>query len=202
MSIPALRNSVELELAFDDTPGSEDSTFADREQNAVLFNRYCQTYTSDDRKEEADQFMTLVGERKRDVAGLLSNITPSFRPRSYPNAILVVATWNSVRQDAQNDVNEFTSQVGRSLCTLFSSGLYDKERPNVIVVITHALLGYDTDCHDMPKEEADLQWREDALAKTSIIQDIAVKIFGPGNTVPVTFVENGMSSNSKALQCI
>ncbi len=43
----------------------------------------------------------------------------------------------------------------------------------------------------MSESEAQMQWKEDALVKESIIQEIAVKIFGAGNVVPVAFVENG-----------
>jgi len=190
VTIPAVQGDVELDLSFDDTPGLEDTTFLDREQNAVLFRKYCQTFVAGLREEDVAEF----GKICEDLGhGHISNLAPTFRNRTYPNAVLVTASWNSIKYDAQNDANNFTSDVGKSLHNLYSSGLYDSERPNVVVVVTHAMLGYDTDCQDMSESEAQMQWKEDALVKESIIQEIAVKIFGAGNVVPVAFVENGAS---------
>ena len=191
VTIPAVQNDIELDLSFDDTPGLEDTTFSDREQNTVLFQKYCRTFSSATREKEAEEFLSIcegIGH------GHISKCSPTFRHRVFPNAILVTASWNSIKHDAQNDVNSFTSDIGKSLQYLFSSGLYDSERPNVVVIVTHSMLGYDTDCHDMTELEAGVQWKEDALVKESIIQEIAVKIFGAGNVVPVAFVENGLQA--------
>ena len=186
VTVPAVENGISLDLAFDDTPGSEDTTFADRETNSRLFRKYCQTYFSAAlRCREAWLFEELAREYKQDIS------SSAFRSRAYPNAILVFSSWGAVKRDAHNDVENFTSPLGRSLRTLASSDLYDAERPNVVVVVTHALVQYDAECQDSSKEEAEERWKEVALAKETIIQDIAIKLFGPGQSLPVAFVENG-----------
>ena len=191
VTVPAIENGISLDLTFDDTPGTEDTTFADRETNSRLFRKYCQTYFSAAlRCREAWLFAELAREYGQEIS------SSAFRSRVYPNAILVFTSWGTVKCDAHNDVANFTSPLGRSLRILASSGLYDAERQNVIVVVTHALVQYEADIADclgspQDKAEAEESWKEAAMTKEAIIQDIAIKLFGPGKSLPIAFVENG-----------
>ncbi|KAJ6496926.1 hypothetical protein DFH09DRAFT_1204758, partial [Mycena vulgaris] len=143
---------VTITVAFDDTPGLEDTTFEDWKANAALMSRYKEQY---------------------------------FRSGTYPNIILLVAAWDSITPDAHNDPHHFTSAVGTTMHNLFSSGLVDERRPNVVIVFD----GFDT------TEEKDTQRKIAASIRRAVITDLQRKAFPGLPQWPIVFIENGGGLN-------
>ncbi|KAJ7874378.1 hypothetical protein B0H13DRAFT_2348576 [Mycena leptocephala] len=80
---------------------------------------------------------------------------------TFPNVILLLATWESVLLNAENESPHITSIVGRSMYSLRSSGLVDNERPNVVVVITKSLTS--------PDESVDLRDKNHCIKSSRIV---------------------------------
>jgi hypothetical protein len=135
-----------------------------------------------------------------DLARLLNipGVSAShFRERTYPNAILLVASWDSVKAD-DNDPLHFTSAIGKTIASLNGSGLVDHKFQNVVVVVTKAKTFYSTDYDDYETEgEKDAEWQSDANGKVKIIQGLRQKVFPKSPFWPVVFVENGSSRGLK-----
>lgn len=144
-------------MAFDDTPGLDDTTYLDRKTNAVLMHRYKEKYFQE----------------------------------IFPNIILLVASWDSITLDAHNKVSHFTSAIGRSMFNLFLSGLVDRDRTNVLVVITKCLSSWDQFDDFETRKEKDAQWRLEAGRRKGIIIDLQRKIFPQLSPWEIVFIENG-----------
>ncbi|KAF7372446.1 Protein hedgehog [Mycena venus] len=164
---------VTITLAFDDTPGGADTSYRDRALNSALIRIYKDRCFPDTKL--IDSPPSSHGERRQ----------------TYPNIILLVASWDSIKTDAHNPPANFTSPLGQSMYNLSCSGLVDHSRTNVVVVVTksqtfmHELEDFDT------TEEKNTQWMIEAGRRKAIIVDIQRKVFpslAPWNTV---FVENG-----------
>ncbi|KAJ6573523.1 hypothetical protein DFH09DRAFT_1152039, partial [Mycena vulgaris] len=153
---------VTITVAFDDTPGLEDTTFEDWKANAALMSRYKEQY---------------------------------FRSGTYPNIILLVAAWDSITPDAHNDPHHFTSAVGTTMHNLFSSGLVDERRPNVVIVVTKSMSFWDQFDGFDTTEEKDTQRKIAASIRRAVITDLQRKAFPGLPQWPIVFIENGGGLN-------
>jgi hypothetical protein len=168
---------VTATVAFDDTPGDEDTTYNDRHINASLMRQYRERYFPDVQPHLTDDTSQLA-----------------IRRHAYPNVILLVAAWGSITPDAHNEPKHFTSAAGKSMFNLKFSGLVDLERTNVIVVITKSLSSwYQFD--DYEDKEKGVQWNVEASIRRGIILDLQRRTFPKSTKWPVVFVENGGGSN-------
>jgi hypothetical protein len=163
---------VPVMLAFDDTPGDADTIHTDRAANSSLIRTYKERYFPD------------------QANGVVSG---EVRPRTFPNVILLVASWDSITPDAHNEPHHFTSALGISMYKLASSGLVDHLRTNVVVVVTKSMSFWSEfdDFDDIT--EKNTHWNIEAGRRKGIITDIQRKVFpkmAPWRTV---FVENGSS---------
>jgi hypothetical protein len=160
---------ISIALSFDDSPGLDDRTYRKRARLEALIQEYDRTYYPD--------------VPRTDIARLSNSAR--FRGKTYPNAILLVASWDSVKRDAES------SSIGTTVQYLAHSGLIDHQHQNVIVVVTKALTFWsDYDDFDS-EEERGKQWQRDADEKSRIINDLRSKTFSFSSTWPVVFVENG-----------
>jgi hypothetical protein len=158
---------VTVTLAFDDTPGGIDTPYSHRASNSAMIRTYKDRYFPDTEEPH----------------------------HTYPNIILLVASWNSITIDAHNPPADFTSPLGKSMYNLSSSGLVDHARTNVVVVVTKSLSFWD-EYDDYESMEKNKQWVIDAGRRRDIIADLQRKVFprlAPWNTI---FVENGGGTNS------
>ncbi|KAJ7235792.1 hypothetical protein C8J57DRAFT_1248171 [Mycena rebaudengoi] len=89
-------------------------------------------------------------------------IFPNTIPQTYPDVILLVASWESITPDANNDPVDFTSAVGNSMYNLFSSGLVDHTRANVVIVVTKSMSFRDQFDDFESDEEKNAQWNLEA----------------------------------------
>ena len=127
-----------------------------------------------------------------DIPGL-----PDPRGKTYPNLVVLVASWDSVKMD-DNEPVDFTSSIGKTMYYLTNTDLVDHLHQNVVVVVTKALTFWsDYDDFDS-EEEKGKQWQRDADEKSRIINDLRSKTFSSSSTWPVVFVENG--GGNKILQ--
>lgn len=194
--VPAMYDDIQMELAFDDTPGLEDTTVADRVPNAVLFHRYCQLFSPSLRANEIREMSLFLSSH--DAPKTVSS--PSFRSQAYPNAILVTVALDTIKHDAQNDIKDFHSPLGKTIRALNSSGLYDRHRPNVVILVTKALGAWNEDTRDATTtKDADERWKADVVEKERIIYAICEKVFGPHPHFPIVFVENGERNTEKGV---
>ncbi|KAF8191883.1 hypothetical protein K438DRAFT_2136538 [Mycena galopus ATCC 62051] len=155
---------VNITIAFDDTPGLEDTTFGDRSTHATLMRTYKQQYF----------------------------------PKTYPNIILVVASWDSITPDAHNERHEFTSAAGKSIYNLSFSDLVDPDRVNVVVVVTKSMSSWDEFDDFDTIEEKNAQWTIEAGRRTGLIIDIQRRVFPKLAPWDVVFVENGGGRDMRA----
>lgn len=85
----------------------------------------------------------------------------------------------------------FRLTVGRGYPCLNSSGLYDRQRPTLVILDMNALKSWRNSISDgTPAEEANEEWKADVVEKERIIHGIYDKVFGPHSYFPVVFVEN------------
>jgi hypothetical protein len=161
---------VTATLAFDDTPGGADTTSSHRASNSAMIRIYKDRYFPDTEE----------------------------RHHTYPNIILLVASWKSITTDAHNPPADFTSALGKSMYNLSSSGLVDHARTNVVVVVTKSLSSSDEFDDYESIEEKNVQWMIEAARRRGIVADLQRKVFprlAPWNTI---FVENGGGTNVHA----
>jgi hypothetical protein len=119
------------------------------------------------------------------------------RGKTYPNLIILAASWDSVKMD-DNEPADFTSSIGKTIYYLTNTDLIDHQLPNVVVVVTKSLTFWcDYDDFDS-EEEKGQQWQRDADEKSTIINDLRSKAFPSSSPWPVIFVENG--GGKKTLQ--
>ena len=161
-------SGISITLSFDDSPGLDDRTSKKRARMETLVGEY-------DRKYYPDMSPT-------DLARV--STSAHFRGKTYPNAILLVTSWDSVRRDAES------SSIGTTMQYLAGSGLIDHQHPNVVVVVTKALTFW-SDYDDFDEDQKGKQWQRDAHEKSTIINDLRSNTFSSSTTWPVIFVENG-----------
>jgi len=162
-------NHVELTVSFDDTPGFGDTISDDRERNDALLDTYARNHFP---KVESQP--------------------------TYPNVILIVASWESVKED-DNELGNFTSSIGKTIQRLSRTKLVDNNRGNVIVVVTKSLSFFNDYEDASSQKKKEMYWREDAEKKKSIINGLRFKAFaGNGSEWPVVFVENGGGTSAKS----
>ncbi|KAJ7260753.1 hypothetical protein C8J57DRAFT_1233001 [Mycena rebaudengoi] len=113
-------------------------------------------------------------DRKTNAA-IMHRYKETYFQNIFPNAILLVASWDSIMPDAHNKVSHFISSVGRSMYYLFLSGLVDGDRTNVLVVITKSLSSMDQFEDFETKHEKDAHWRLEAGRRNGIITDLQRK---------------------------
>ncbi|KAF8191884.1 hypothetical protein K438DRAFT_1762468 [Mycena galopus ATCC 62051] len=168
---------VTVTLAFDDTPGGADTSYSDRAPNSALIRIYKDRCFPDTKSIDSSSF------------------SHEERHQTYPNIILLVASWNSITTDAHNPPAHFTSPLGQSMYNLSCSGLVDHSRNNVVVVVTKSTT-FMNEFDDFDTiEEKNAQWTIEAGRRKGIIVDIQRRVFprlAPWNTV---FVENGGGAN-------
>jgi hypothetical protein len=122
--------------------------------------------------------------------------TPSLSRKIYPNAIVIVASWPTIRID-DNDPPMFTSAVGKTIFSLKPSNLVDPERTNVIVAVTKSMASW-SDYEDDPDDDAKaVHWKEHAKEKKEIIIGLQQKVFPTTKPWDIVFIENGGGSNVK-----
>jgi hypothetical protein len=115
--------------------------------------------------------------------------------QTYPNIILLVASWKSITTDAHNPPAEFTSALGQSMYKLSLSGLVDHARTNVVVVVTKSLSSSDEFDDYESIEEKNAQWRIEAGRRRGIIAELQRKVFPRLSPWSTVFVENGGGSD-------
>jgi tetratricopeptide (TPR) repeat protein len=120
-----------------------------------------------------------------------SSAKHELRRKTYPNAILLVTSWDSIQEDAHNDPEHFTSPIGKTMLTLSVSNLVDFERPNVIVVVTRSLSFWQDYEDEEDEDEKKRHWCDDARKRTGIIGALQRKVFPCLRSWRVVFVENG-----------
>ncbi|KAK7017747.1 hypothetical protein R3P38DRAFT_2784689 [Favolaschia claudopus] len=146
-------SGITVNVAFDDTPGDEDTVHFDGAVNSHLMAVYKDQYFSHSK--------TTTGSE------------------TYPNVILLVVAWDSIREDAQNSPNQFTSAAGRSMHSLFLSGLVDPIRPNVVVVVTKSM-SFWHDFDDIGEADAQrAEWMVEADTRKDIIRGLQRKVLSP-----------------------
>ncbi|KAK7040494.1 protein hedgehog [Favolaschia claudopus] len=127
-------------------------------------------------------------------ASLLSQYKREHFPEIYPNVILLVANWESVSPDAHNDPSHFTSAIGDTIYSLYTSDLVDEQRANIVVVVTKVLSSlHQFDDYKTEKEKS-AQWRIEEGRRRGIITDIQRKMFPKSSPWEIVFIENGGSS--------
>ena len=169
------QTGVTFTLAFDDTRGNEDTSY-DRLNSAVLMHRYSRIH---------------FPEVQQNFAQFTDEDSSAMQEKKYPNVILLVASWDSIREDAHNQPEHFTSAIGKTILNLKVSKLVDLERTNVIVVITKSLSSWqDYDDYDDDDEKGEY-WNDDARKKTRIIGALQQKVFPASWPWRVVFIENG-----------
>jgi len=152
-------NRIELTVSFDDTPGFGDTIFSDRVRNQALLDRYAHNH-----------FPTLDESQQ-----------------TYPNVILIVASWDSVKED-----HDYPPSIDKTIQYLSRSRLVDNKRGNVVVVVTKSLSFWNDYEDASSQKKKEIYWREDAEKKKSIINGLRSKAFaGSDSEWPVVFVENG-----------
>jgi hypothetical protein len=160
-----------LPLAFDEIPEIEDTTYEHQSRNAFIMREYS-------RIQFPDTYSNPLPE-------------PTQFRKTYPNLILVVASWDTIREDAHNDPQHFTSPIGKTIFSLKASELVDLECTNVIVVVTKALSSWhDYDDYD-EYDEKRRRWVDDVRQKTGIIGALQRKTVTPSRSWRVVFIENG-----------
>jgi len=163
---PDSNTGVQVRLAYDDTPGSFDTISEDRGRINDLLRKYDEHYYP----------RILPNARLTGVPGR------NRRGKLYPNAILLVTTWDSIRGKCH--------ALRETMGNLRKSGLIDHEHPNVIVVVTRSLSSWD-DYEDFDDDEKKNQWQEDADKKKRIIDDLRLEVFPSSASWQVVFIENG-----------
>lgn len=162
------QTGISITLSFDDSPGLDDRRSRMRPQLEALVHEYGQKYYPN---------VPLT-----DVARLGKSMP--FRSEIYPNAILIFATWDSVRNDPQ-------SAIEKTIQFLANSNLVDQTYQNVIVVVTKALTFWSDYDYLHSDDEKTEQWKCDANEKEQIINDLRSKTFRSSQPWRVVFVENG-----------
>jgi hypothetical protein len=166
---------VGITVSFDDTPSLEDTKFDNRQRNTDLMRDYSEKYYPTVR----------MPTNMPKMAGI-----PDIRSKAYPNLIVLVASWDSIKRD-DNELANFTSSMGKIIYYLSHTGLFDDRHPNVVVVVTKALT-FMTDYHDLKSKDAmNQQWMRDTDEKAKIINDLRLKVFPDSDAWRVVFVENG-----------
>jgi hypothetical protein len=100
---------VTVTLAFDDIPGGADTSYSDCASNSTLIRIY------------KDRCFPGTGPIDS------SSSSHESRHQTYPNIILLVASWDSITTDA-NPPAHFISALGKSMYKLSCSGLVDHSR--------------------------------------------------------------------------
>ncbi|KAJ7654760.1 hypothetical protein B0H17DRAFT_1214288 [Mycena rosella] len=177
VAIPVYNSDTEVTvtLAFDDTPGAADTIHSDRATNSSLLRIY--------------------KERCFPAATISHGSSPEVRHQTYPNIILLVASWDSITEDAHNEPQHFTSAAGKSMHTLSLSGLVDHDRPNVVVVVTKSLSFWNEFDDFQSAAEKNTHWNIEAGRRRGIISDLQKKAFPKLAPWPTVFVENGGGTN-------
>lgn len=161
------QTGVSVTVSFDDTPGLKD--------------------TKSDNNGLIDALMRDYGEKYYPT---VRKVFPDDRGKIYPNIIMLVASWDSIKRDANEPAN-FTSSIGKTMYSLSRVGLFDVERPNVIVVVTKALTFWSDYERFSSEDEKNGQWKRDADEKAEIINNIRSRIFPSSKPWEIVFIENG-----------
>jgi len=154
-------------LAYDDTPGLCNTEYERRGRINDLLRKYDKHYYP--HKPPDDRLTHVAGGNPRG--------------KLYPNAILLVTTWDSIR-------GKYPPSLRETMENLRESGLIDYEHPNVIVVVTKSLSSWD-DYEDFDDDDKKNQWQEDADEKKRIIDDLRLEVFPSSASWQVVFIENG-----------
>jgi hypothetical protein len=109
----------------------------------------------------------------------------------YPNVILLVAEWDSIRQEAGEKPTNFTSIIGKTIYNLYLSNLVDDQRANVVVAVTKSLSHLDQYRDSKAPEKKHDQWRIDADSRRDIITGLQKKISNSSPPWEIVFIENG-----------
>ncbi|KAJ7307738.1 hypothetical protein DFH08DRAFT_824051 [Mycena albidolilacea] len=167
---------VTVTLAFDDTPGGADTSYSDRASNSALIRIYKDRYFPDTQPID------------------FSSASREERHQTYPNIILLVASWDSIKTDAHNPPAQSTSPLGQSIYNLSCSGLVNHSRTNVVVVVTKSM-SFMNDLDDFHGVETTKQWMIEAGRRRGIIVDIQRRVFPRSAPWNIVFVENGGGTN-------
>jgi hypothetical protein len=166
-------------LAFDEASENEDTANSSRDRNAVLLRRYGRIHFPGSQL-NADPIPNNGSSAEHEL-----------RRKTYPNAILLVTSWDSIQEDAHNDPEHFTSSIGRTMLILRVSNLVDFERTNVVIVVTKSLSFWQDYEDDEDEDEKKRHWCDDARKRTGIIGALQRKVFPGLRSWRVVFVENG-----------
>jgi hypothetical protein len=163
---------VDVTLSFDDTPGLGDTKHFDRDWIEALIRKYDTEYYPD---------VPLA-----ETARVPQPPAGGFRRKVYPNAILLVTSWQSIKN------GDDPSPIRQTMGYLADTKLIDYQYQNVVVVVTKSLKTFVSDYEDFHSDnEKNEQWRLDADEKTRIIDDLRSIMFPSSKAWPVVFIENG-----------
>ncbi|KAG8884403.1 hypothetical protein FRB97_004412 [Tulasnella sp. 331] len=187
VTVPAVQSSISVALTFTDSPGLSDTTVADRARNQTALETFQRIFTEIDRSDEIEAMRKLLAG---DAS--LSRVIPRLRSQAYPNVILLLAGWGTVRKDAQNDISDFVSPMGHAIRALEQLHLYDSQRPNIIFVVTRSLSDprdY-VESDDEKSSKFKKEWLAEAKKKEGFIHDLQQKVFPDTKPWPIVYVEN------------
>lgn len=187
VTVPTVQNSICIALAFTDSPGLSDTTVADRARNQAALEAFQRIFTERDRTDEIEELDRLLAP---DAS--LSRKTVPLRGQAYPNVILLVASWRTVKKDAQNSIPELVSPMGHAIQALGQLRLYDSQRPNVIFVVTRAISDPRDylESDDEKSSKFKKEWLAEAKKKDGFIHDLQQKVPPDTKPWPIVYVEN------------
>ncbi|KAK7040486.1 hypothetical protein R3P38DRAFT_2768798 [Favolaschia claudopus] len=110
---------------------------------------------------------------------------------TYPNVILLVASWDSIIPYAEHPTPQETNVVGRSMQSLRNSGLVDEDRVNVVVVVTKSLSCM-AEFSDHPRsKDKEHAWMARAKLCSDMISKLQAQIIPGSPSWETVFIENG-----------
>ncbi|KAF8145221.1 hypothetical protein K438DRAFT_1782159 [Mycena galopus ATCC 62051] len=132
------------------------------------------------------------------TASLLQRYKDDHFTDIYPNVILLVAEWGSIKPDAHNEPAASTSALGKTIYALHLSNLVDEQRSNIVVVVTKSRSSlHEFDDYTTPNEK-DAQWRVEEGRRRGIITDLQRKRFPRSSPWEIAFIDNGGGSDMSA----
>jgi hypothetical protein len=118
----------------------------------------------------------------------------------YPNVILLVVAWDSIKLDPQahNGPAHFTTAIGKTIYDLHRANLVDEKRANIVVVVTKSLSSLSQSYDHKPTKEKRGEWRTEEGRRRGIITDLQRRMFPRSSPWEIVFIENGGGKDMSA----
>ncbi|KAJ6561737.1 hypothetical protein B0H19DRAFT_1259386 [Mycena capillaripes] len=144
-------------------------------------------------------FQSTTEEDRELNKTLMTTYKQEYFEGTYPNVILLVATWDLIIPNAEHQFPHITSAVGRSMQSLRDSGLVDNKRANVVVVVTKSLSSHlFTDLKSRKDKTKNNAWLTEAEKCRTLIAKLQRKILPKSPEWETVFIENGGGKDMKA----